>query len=186
MIEGDTQFSWLRELAIPGFFTLLGAALGFIGSQIRDERKAKRDKQAFLRAIGMELDALGNQLDGSMQEVKGSTERVMGGSPTGPQFAAVLRTSVFTSQVAKLRDVDDPLLIAIVHFYSDLGTLQHILEMVNDLSAEFTRADVFSGQKDGVRPRLASSLLELQNQMTGFGRRLRELRSKLPSAEQTK
>src|SRR6266849_343971 len=145
-MQAEPQFSWMREFAIPAFFTLFGAGLGFIASQIRDERKAKRDKQAFVRAIGMELDALRDQLNASLQEVKDSTERVKGGSAAGPRFAATLRTSVFTSQVAMLRDVNDPLLIAVVHFYSDLGTLQHILEMVNDLSAEFSSANVFSGQ----------------------------------------
>jgi hypothetical protein len=34
-----------------------------------------------------------------------------------------LRTSVFASQIGKLSDADDPLLIDIVHFYSDLGAL---------------------------------------------------------------
>jgi hypothetical protein len=182
-MQAVPYFSWLREFAVPAFFTLFGAALGYIATLIRDERKAKRDKQAFLRAVGMELDALSNQLDASLYEVKGSTDRVNGGSPTGPQFAAALRTAVFTSQVAKLRDVDDPLLISVVHYYSDLGTLQHILEMVNDLSAEFTRADAFSGQKESVRPRLLSTLIELQNQISIFGKRLRELRAKLPPAE---
>src|SRR5437879_8028850 len=167
-MQAEPHFSWLREFAVPVFFTLFGAALGYIATLIRDERKARRDKQAFLRAVGMELDALSDQLDASLYEVKGSTDRVGGGSATGPQFAAALRTAVFTSQVAKLRDVDDPLLISVVHYYSDLGTLQHILEMVNDLGAEFTRADGFSGQKETVRPRLLSTLIELQNQISIF------------------
>jgi len=115
-MQGEPHFSWLREFAVPVFFTFFGAALGYIASLIRDEWKAKRDKQAFLRAVGMELDALGNQLDASLHEVKGSTDRVRGGSATGPQFASALRTAVFTSQIGKLRDVDDPLLISVVHY----------------------------------------------------------------------
>jgi len=111
-----------------------------------------------------------------------STDRVKGGSATGPQFAAALRTAVFTSQVAKL-SLDDPLLISVVHYYSDLGTLQHILEMVDDTSAEFSSADASSAQKETVRPRLLSSLRVLQEQLAGFGKRLRELRAKLPPAE---
>ena len=150
---------------------------------MRDERKAKRDKESFLRAVGMELDALSDQLDASLYEVKGSTDRVTGGGATGPQFAGALRTAVFSSQVAKLRDVDDPLLISVVHYYSDLGTLQQTFEMANVTSAEFTRADVLSGQKESVRPRLLSTLIELQKQISNFGNRLRALRAKLPPAE---
>lgn len=115
------QFSWSREIGIPAFFVVLGAALGaglsFLVSQrhekekaMREEQKAKQDKESFLRAIGMELDALGKQLDASLEEVTGSKERVEAGGKTGPQIAAALRTIVFTSQLGKLRDVDDPLL----------------------------------------------------------------------------
>jgi hypothetical protein len=177
-------YPWLREIAIPAFFTLFGAGIGFLISEIRDDRKAKRDKQAFLRAVGMELDALGAQLDGSLPDVKGSRERVEGKGSTGPQFALALRTSVFASQIGKLSDVDDPLLIDIVHFYSDLGTLERIIESVNKTSVEYTRAEVFHGEKDNVRPRLASSLIELQNQISIFSKRLRQLRAKLPPAEE--
>jgi hypothetical protein len=182
-MQAEPHFSWLREFVVPVFFTLFGASLGYIATLVRDERKARRDKRAFLRAIGMELDALSAQLDASLSEVKASTDRVQGGALTGPQFAAVLRTAVFTSQVAKLRDVDDPLLISVIHYYSDLGRLQYILELVNDLGVEFSGADSFSGQKDEVRPRLLSSLRVLQEQISAFGKRLTGLRAKLPPAK---
>jgi len=70
-MQAEPHFSWLREFAVPVFFTLFGAALGYIATLIRDERKASRDKQAFLRAVGMELDALSKQLDDSLYEVQG-------------------------------------------------------------------------------------------------------------------
>jgi hypothetical protein len=92
---------------------------------------------------------------------------------------------VFASQVGKLRDVDDPIMIEVVHFYSDLGTLQQIFSVANDLGAEYNRADVFSGQQDRVRPLLVSTLTELLLQMSGFGKRLRELRAKLRLVEQS-
>lgn len=180
-IQAEPHFSWLREFGIPAFFTLFGAMLGFIVGQIRDEWRAKRAKQSFMRAIGMELDALSNQLDASLYEVQGSAERIRGRSTEGVQFAWALRTSVFTSQIAKLRDVDDSLMIEVIHFYSDLGTLEHIFRAANDVGNEYSRADIFSGEKDKVRPRLSSTLTELQNQIRAFGNRLTRLRAKLPS-----
>ena len=185
-MQAEPHFSWLREFAIPTFFTLFGAAIAYVATVVRDDREARRDKQAFLRAIGMEMDALGDQLDASLLEIKDSTDRVKGGGATGPQFAWALRTTVFTSQIGKLRNVDDPLMIKVIHFYSDLGTLQHIFEATNDLGDEYTRAPVPSGQKDGVRPRLLSTLRVLQEQLVAFARRLRELRAKLPPAETLK
>jgi hypothetical protein len=74
LLQSETQFSWLREFVVPALFTIIGAVLGFIASQIRDELRARQATKSFIRAIGMELDALSDQLDSSFQEVKGSHE----------------------------------------------------------------------------------------------------------------
>ena len=76
-------------------------------------------------------------------------------------------------------------MIEVVHFYSDLGTLQGVFEGANELGAEFARAHVPSGQKDSIRPQLMSTLKVLQEQISSFGGRLRKLRAKLPPAEKT-
>ena len=94
------QNGWRRDFALPAFFVFLGARLGFVLSQIRDYFQAKRAKKSFLRAIDLELDALGRQLGDSLTEVTESGARLDAGGSTGPQFAASLRTSVFTSQLA--------------------------------------------------------------------------------------
>ena len=181
----DPQFSWLREFAVPAFFTLFGAALGFLASYLLEKQKAKREEQnakqakdSFLRAIRMELDALGDQLDASLYEVKASTERAKSG--IGPQIAATLRTSVFTTQLGKVRDVADPLMIQVIHYYSDLATLQEIIEGVNNLGAEFNRAE--AGPRLGAQNRLLSGLRVLEEKIAGFGQRLAKLKTQLPSA----
>jgi hypothetical protein len=181
MLQAEPNFPWLREFVIPVFFTILGAGLGFIVSEIKDDRRAKRAKSSFLRAVGMELDALATQLNASLREVRGSAERVATGN-NGPKFAGVNRTGVFTSQVGKLRDVDDPLVIEVIHFYSDLGNLLQIFQIVGDLGDEFTKASSPSGEKDAARSRLSSGLQVLQEQHVGFLARLTPLRAKLPSA----
>jgi hypothetical protein len=183
-MQTEPHFSWLREIGIPAFFTLLGAALGFFASQVQDERKAIRAKDSFKRAIGMELDALGDQLDASLHEVRATKDRVQARG-VGPRFAAALRTSVFSSQIGKLRDVDDSLLLETIHFYSDLGTLEQIFLGVNEHAAEYNRASVPSGEKDALRPQLISGLMELELQISGFGNRLRKIRAKLPPAQST-
>lgn len=143
----------------------------------RDEQKEKRAKQSFLRAIGMELEALSGQLAGALDEVRGSTERAKSG--TGPQIAATLRTSVFTSQLGKVRNVDDPLTLEVIHFYSDLGNLEKIIEGVNRTSIEFVTAEA-GNQKHEAQKRLLSTLQVLAEQIPGFDFRIRLLRAKLP------
>ena len=191
MLQTDPhQFSWLREVGIPVLSLILGAVLGaglsFVTSEQLEERKAKLDEQkekqannAFLRAIGMELDALNDQFFMALEEVNGSTERAKSG--TGPQIAANLRTSVFTSQLGKVRDVDDPLMVQVIHFYSDLGNLQKIIDGVNSSSIDFVRAEAGNPKRDA-QVRLLSTLRVLQEQISSFGGRLSGLRAKLPPA----
>jgi len=183
-MQAAPHFSWLPGFVIPILFTLFGAAFGFFASQLRDDRNAKRAKQTFLRAIGMELDALHKQLDASLREVNDSTARLARGA--APRFAGALRTIVFTSQLGKLRDVSDPLMIEIVHFYSDLGTLQQTFEIVNDIGVEYNRAHVPSGEKEAIRPQVISGIRVLQEKISEFAGRLGQLRAKLPPAEEPK
>jgi|SRR5579859_3292784 len=187
MVQADAhQFSWSREVGIPAFFVVLGAVLGFFASYHLEKRKANREEQSakqakdsFLRAIGMELDALGDQLDASFYEVKESAERAKSG--TGPQIAATLRTAVFASQLSKVRDVADPLMIEVIHFYSDLGTLEQVVASVNNLGVEYNRAE--AGPRLGAQNRLLSGLRVLEEKISAFGNRLRKLRAKLPPAD---
>lgn len=146
----------------------------------RDDKQAERAKQYFLRAIGMELDALSGQLASWHDAAKESLETISRGGSTGPKFAGALLTSVFSTQIEKLRDVGDPTLIEVIHFYSDLGILERGLELVNEDSRELSRVTFDSGDKESVRPRLISSLKVLQEQTLSFQTRLRELRVKLP------
>ncbi len=192
-MQAEPQVSWLREFLFPALFVILGAVLGalltYFTSRLSDDRKANRAKESFLRAIGMELDELSDQLDASLQEVMGSTARVERGG-TGPQFAAALRTSVFTSQIGKLRDVDDPLAVEVIHFYSDLGTLQQIFESVNEQAVELNRAPrvvaIEAMQfRAALTSQLKSTLSVLEEQISSFGTRLNRLRAKLPKAENT-
>jgi hypothetical protein len=104
------------------------------------------------------------------------------GGGEGPRYATSLRTSVFTTQIGKLRDVADPLLIEVIHFYSDLGTLEEVFQGVNDVSQEFREPETGYGQKKVIQGRLISALTVLQERISTFGNRLRDLRAKLPRA----
>src|SRR5579864_2533406 len=113
-MQTEPPFSWLHEVVIPILFTLFGTVLGFLASQVRDDRKARHAKKSFLRAVGMELDALSNQLDASLGEAEDSAERIKHGGTTGPHFVGSPRRTVFDGQIGKLRDVDDSLMIEII------------------------------------------------------------------------
>jgi hypothetical protein len=177
-MQTQPQFSWLREVVVPVIFVLLGSVLGFIASQFGDDWKANQAKKSFLIAIGMELVALGEQLDAWMLTVTLSKE-TLARRGDAPKFAAALQTTVFTSQIGKIRDMDDVSVIDVIRFYSELGTLQQMLEGVNQLGDEYNRANVPSGDKERLRFRLDSGLDALKKQILSFGDRLMKLQDKL-------
>jgi hypothetical protein len=183
MLQTPLPNPWLHDFAIPAFFTLFGAALGFALSEYRDYCRAKRDKVAFINSVATELDALNAQLLSSLLEIQSSTARVKGNGDSAPQFAATMRTLVFTSQLSKLRNIDDPLLLKIVRFYSDLGTLQQIWELVNDQCAQFNRADISSGERDRIKPRVMSGLQVLEERLSSTISEIRKLRTQFPGQQ---
>lgn len=51
-----------------------------------------------------------------------------------PQFTLAFRTAVYSTQLAKLKNVDDPILLEIVEVYSDLSSLDAIVAIANQQS----------------------------------------------------
>ncbi len=70
--------AWTDKFLLPAFFTLLGALVSLFVSEWKDHHQAKKRKQAFLRAVGMELEALSDQLNASLNEVDASLIRLQG------------------------------------------------------------------------------------------------------------
>jgi len=138
---GRTSFSWLR----PAFFTLFGAALGFVAVKYATV-ESEGDKRAFLRAVWHGTGCARCPIDGSLPDVKGAKERVEG-KGTQSQFALALRTSVFASQIGKLSDVDDPLLIDIVHFIPTLAHWNASSKASTENKRRVTRAEAFHAKK---------------------------------------
>jgi carboxylesterase type B len=171
---------WADKFLLPAFFILLGALLSLFISEWKDHHQAKKRKQAFLRAVGMELEALTDQLNASLREVDASQDRLQAFG-TGPYIVGTVRIIVFTSQLGKLRDVDDPVIMEVIKLYSDLGIVEKILESVNEHGKIYnaTTSDV---QKSVARSRVNSTLLVFKEEAGKFLARIQTVRSKLPPA----
>lgn len=175
---------WVEKLAIPGFFTLIGATVGWVIAELREKLHARRSKSAFLRAVGFELDALVAQLDSSTKTVDESLKRLeTGGGP--PQLAGVIRRTVFDSQLSKLRDVDDARIMEVILLYSDIGILDQVIAKLNQLGTELAKltSDVTTSSVyvTPARSRVMSALLVLKEESAKYRRRIATLREKLPA-----
>ena len=178
------------EFLFPAFFVVIGAVLGALLTCAQADWQAttgepKRAKDFVLRAIGMELDALSG---GSTRPFMKCGDRPLERKRRYATVCCIAGPPVFTSQIGKLRDVDDPLAIEVIHFYSDLGTLQQLFESVNEQAAELNRAPhVLPIEAMRISIPLTSpaksTLKVLEEPISSFGTRLRKLRPKLPKAE---
>jgi len=179
-MNGTQEIHWWAEhVFVPIVFTLVGAGIGFATSQLNDWLEARRAKQAFLRAIRIELLGLDQQLQESLEEIRGSEDRLEKGGGRPPYMAGTLRTTVFAAQLGKLRDLSDPPLIEIVRFYSDLPVLQQIIEALNQQSTEFLKDGGIAQQHEKFN-RIKSVLHSLDLKLNGFLERIRDLVPKLP------
>jgi len=133
---------WVGQLLIPGIFTVLGAGIGFGAGRLKDWLDAEAAKKAFLVSIGSELQGLYLQLQRSQEEVEGGKSRFTKDPAKAlpPQFALALRTAIFSTQLAKLRDVSDPLVQQVILLYSDLSLLPSITDLLNQQSFEYLKA----------------------------------------------
>jgi hypothetical protein len=170
----ESNPSFFQIFALPALFTTLGAVLGFFAW------RARQAKASFIKGVRIELDALDKQLDETLREVTESIDRVKQ-LASSPRFAGIIRRSVFDGQVQKLKDVSDPLVIEVIHFYSDLGLLEQIFASVNDLSVEYART-TSEVQKPAIQNRLLSSLRVLTEKISGFRGQIGPLRTKLETA----
>jgi hypothetical protein len=181
---------WVDRILLPILFLLVGALIGFAGTWIRDRLEARDAKRAFLRAIRRELEALDRQLVGAGMEVEGALQRPEE-SRHLPRFALRFQTSVYSTQLGKLKDVDDSLVLAIIEVYSDISSLYGIVELLNQQSAEAAVLPVpVSGtifeQVRGAEPHLRavartrSTCRVLLEQLRSLQPRVHALLAKLP------
>jgi hypothetical protein len=133
-----TQIAWiLKQLLLPSFFVLLGATVGFFAGQLKEHFEARRVKQSFLKAVCYELGTLRVHLEGTFTEID---EVLNDLSQHGKRKAIHLSTQfqigVYTSQLSRLRDVSDPIILDIIKFYDQLSNLEIIKDHVTSRSFE--------------------------------------------------
>ena len=149
---------WFCEkIVLPSAFIILDALIGFMSTSIRDWNEAHRAKKAFLRAIRRELVSIDKQLSTAIEEVKSANKRLLDDKQL-PGFTLSFRTVVYSSQLSKLRDLDDPVLLDIVGFYSDLNALDGIVALLNENSKD----------AENRRPPKLGDSIEVANQSAAF------------------
>jgi hypothetical protein len=170
---------WVERLVIPVIFALVGAGIGFGAGQVTAWLERRRTKRTFLRAIRLELLGLREQLQASLDEVEASKERLQRNIATPPHLVGTIRNTVFNSQLGRISDLSDPLIIEIIKLYSDLPVLLQIIGALNQHSMELSKDDGSAQQAQRIRAVL-SIVIALSVQFNGFLTRIHGLVERLP------
>jgi len=127
---------WVDRIVVPISFTLIGALLGFASGRLKDWLDDRKAKKIFLRAVRVEMSALRDHMDGTLKDATQARDELNKGIPVALHLSTVFQTGIYSSQVGKLRDIFDLLVIEVIQFYDKLANLERVKSRVTEVSFE--------------------------------------------------
>lgn len=173
---------WFDHLAVPILFTLFGAFLGFALGRLNNWLDNRRAKKAFLAAIRAEALLLREHLAGTLRDATENRAKLDSGQKVALHLATAFLTTVYSSQLGKISDLDDPVLIEIVRLYGDLSNLERVKSHLMETSSMLTTLgdDVDPGRLGALGSHYRSTLDEVINRVEKLLSKVDELLPKLP------
>lgn len=133
----------------PGVFVLLGGILGFFVGRARDWLEGRRTKKLFLKAIRVELSTIRQHLEGTLKDATATKEHLEKGTAEALHLVTAFQTGIYASQLGKLRDVFDPLVMEVIAFYDRLSNLERVKSKLASVSIDLT---TWTGDPEHVSP----------------------------------
>ncbi len=116
----------MDHVAVPILFTFFGALLGFGFGRLKDWLDDRKARKAFLNAIRVELSTLRGHLEGTLKDATENKDCLDKGERKVGHLATAFLTTIYSSQLAKLKDLSDPLVFEVIRFYGNLSNLQTV------------------------------------------------------------
>jgi hypothetical protein len=172
---------WLDRIAVPILFTLFGAVLGFAAGSLKEWLEDRKTKTAFLKAIRMELQILHEHLNGSMKNALENKQDLEKGERKVLHLVTAFQTTVYSSQLQRLKGVSDPLIFKIVRLYTDLSNLEIVKSHLTSRSFELmTLTEDETGKQAGIATIYRSALDEVIKRINAVTADVEHLISELP------
>ena len=140
---------WLDHIAVPTFFTFIGAGLGFALGRLKDWLDDRKAKKIFLKAIRVELSVAREHLEGTLKNTTEVRNQLDKGVPVALHLVTAFQTGIYSSQIGKLKEVFDPLVIEVIQFYDRLANLERIKSRLIAGSFELSTGVVDDVEKAG-------------------------------------
>lgn len=177
------QVRWLQDFVVPAYYTFFGAVLGFAASQVKDFIDSRRYRKSFLKAIRVELTTLHQHLAGTLTDVTEVINVMKAGEKKALHLSTTFQTGVYNSQLGKLRDVSDPLILEVIRLYDQLSNLErvkaHVAKRAFELAA-LTNSGTDLEHENPIASDYESSLKEVQKRISKLIPDTDNLISKLP------
>jgi hypothetical protein len=125
-------------LWLPILYTAFGAFLGFVLTRLKDWLDERKMQRRFFAAVRVELAQVNEHFEGTLRDATEYKEKLDKGERRALHLAAKFQRGVYDSQIGKLKDVSDPLVIEIVQFYDKLSNLELVKEHFTSVSFELT------------------------------------------------
>ncbi len=135
-VPSDQVPWWLDRIVVPILFTFFGAMLGFIFGCLKDWLDQRKAKKVFLKAVRGELSAARGHLEGTLRDVTEVTDNMEKGVRVALHLATTFQTGIYSSQIGKLKDVSDPLVMSVIRFYDRLSNLERVKSRLTTVSFE--------------------------------------------------
>jgi hypothetical protein len=129
---------WVEHFAVPILFVVVGAALGFGFGRLKDWLDNRKRKKIFLRAVRVELSVARRHLEGTLTDATDTRAKLDNGVPLALHLATTFQTGIYSSQIGRLNDVFDPLVIEVVQFYDSLMNLEKVKSRLTEVSFDLT------------------------------------------------
>jgi len=173
---------WLDHFLIPAFFTFFGASMGFGFARLKESLDDRKAKKAFLKAIRIEMSTVRDYLKGTLRDATEYKESLETGHRKVLYLVSTFPTAVYASQIGRLKDVSDPLIIEVLEFYSNLSNLERIKSHLTSASFDLTKLTEQEAHREGPLAGLyGSSLSEVIRRTTELLAAAERVIAKLPS-----
>jgi hypothetical protein len=152
---------WLTHIAGPILFTSFGAALGLVLGRLKDWLDDRKSKKVFLKAIRVELSVARGHLEGTLKDATEARDKLHQQEYVALHLATVFQTGIYSSQIGKLKDVFDPLVIEIIQFYDRLSNLERIKSRLTVVSFDLTTGVKDDADREGTAEHYRNTLDEV-------------------------
>jgi hypothetical protein len=123
---------------LPILYTAFGAFLGFVLTRFKDWLDERQAQKRFFTAVLAEMATIDKHLKRTLKSATEYKEKLDKGQQEVLHLPVTFQRGIYDSQIGKVKDVSNPLVIEIVEFYDKLSNLERVKAHFTSVSFDLT------------------------------------------------